>query len=385
MGGLSPLAFLLCAVGLAPVALCYAEAAGRTDRSGGPYVYAREAFGPWSGFVIGWLCYANSVFALAAVALVAAANLGRFSTVFASPAAARTVGIGLICAFGALNYVGTKPSARVTDLFTVGKLVALFVLVAAALPAIVPARFAAPPPHGLAGIGAATFISVFAVQGFEVVPVPAGEAARPSRNVPIGILFALAVSSVIYVIVQAAVVGTHPRLSAPTDTPLADAALAVAPTLGLVVSLGGLISIVGYIAGNALGAPRYAFAAAEDGYLPRALAFVHPRFQTPSRAIVFTCLLSSALVWASDYRRLIGLSNLTVAAQYLATCAAVPVLRRRGPSTAFAAPGGLLVPLVGIAVSLWIFTEGSSAELAYAAGALVVGVVLAALSRRLGR
>jgi amino acid transporter len=132
MGGLSPLAFILCALGLLPVALCYAEAASRTDKSGGPYVYAREAFGPWTGFVVGWLCYANTIFSFAAVASVASAYLGRFVPAVTGVAIGRVVGAGLIAAFGALNYLGTKPSARVTDLFTVSKLGVLFLLVAAA-------------------------------------------------------------------------------------------------------------------------------------------------------------------------------------------------------------------------------------------------------------
>jgi amino acid transporter len=155
--------------------------------------------------------------------------------------------------------------------------------------------------------------------------------------------------------------------------------------VGAVVTLGGLISILGFISGNALGTPRYAFAAAEDGYLPRALAHVHPRFGTPSRAVVFTCLLAATLTAVLDYRRLIGMSNLAVAAQYLATCAAVPVLRRRGASAAFRAPGGLVTPLAGGLVSLWIFTEGSREELAYATAALACGVALALVSRARAR
>src|SRR5688572_9587873 len=76
MGGLSPLAFLFCAIGLLPIALCYAEAASRVDRTGGPYVYTSEAFGPYVGFVVGWMCFANAVFSFAAVALGAADHLG---------------------------------------------------------------------------------------------------------------------------------------------------------------------------------------------------------------------------------------------------------------------------------------------------------------------
>jgi amino acid transporter len=183
-------------------------------------------------------------------------------------------------------------------------------------------------------------------------------------------------------VVQVVVVGAHPNLSIPSDTPIVAVTQAVAPSLGGLVALGGVISILGFIAGNALGTPRYAFAAAEDGYLPRGLAAVHPRFQTPSRAIVFTCALAAALTLGLDYRSLIGMSNLSVAAQYLATSAAIPVLRRRAPRAGFRAPGGIVTPVLGVLVSLWIFTEGSPTELVVTACALSCGVVLALVSRR---
>jgi len=97
-------------------------------------------------------------------------------------------------------------------------------------------------PHGLAGVATATFLAVFAVQGFEVAPVPAAEVDQPRKSVPLAIIMSLAISAVVYVIVQTLVVGAHANLAAISDTPLADAALAVAPALGAIVVFGGLLS-----------------------------------------------------------------------------------------------------------------------------------------------
>ena len=387
MGGLSPLAFLLCAVGLTPIALCYAEAASMTERSGGPYVYAGEAFGAETGFVVGWMCFVNSLFSFAAVAAIAAAYLGKFVPGIEGvdgEATTRAVAAGIIAAFAALNYFGAKPGARVTDAFTLAKVAVLVLLVVAALPAVEPSRLAAPLPHGAVGIGAGTFLALFAAQGFEVAPVPAGETCETRRNMPIAIIASLLLSSAIYVVVQIVVVGAHAGLGAATDTPLVDAALRVAPALGAVVLAGGLISTLGFVSGNALGTPRYAFAAAQDGYLPRWLAAVSPRFDSPTRAIVVTAALAGVMTLAFDYRRLVGMSNVTVAVQYLATCLAVLVLRRFRPDAkrSFRAPGGALVPLSGAAVSVWIFTEGSPTEILFAVGALAIGVAIATISRR---
>jgi amino acid transporter len=383
MGGLSPLAFLLCAIGLVPVALCFAEAASRTERTGGAYVYAGEAFGPVAGYCVGWTCFANSVFSFAAVAAVASAYVCRLVGVEPGTFGLRLLAIVILVAFTALNYTGVKQGARAANLFTIAKILALFVLVAGAVPAVEPARFSAPMAEGFAGVQAAVFAALFALQGFEVAPIPAGETHVARRAVPIAVLTALGLSAVIYVLVQIVVVGAHAGLGVPTETPLADAALAVAPALGIVVIAGGAISTMGFVSGSALGTPRYLYAFASDAWLPRALAAVHPRFGTPHRAIAVTALLVAGFALAFDYRTLIGMSNVTVAVQYLATCLAVLVFRRRGGAAGdFRAPGGVWTPLVGAAVATSVFAAGSQEELAWAAGSLAAGGLFAVLSRR---
>ena len=117
----------------------------------------------------------------------------------------------------------------------------------------------------------ATFIALFAAQGFEVVPVPAGETRAPERDVPFAVLSSLAVASVLYIIVQTALVGSRAGLAQASDAPLADAALAIAPALGVVIAVGGLISTLGFVSGSALGTPRYLYAVAREGP-PDALA-----------------------------------------------------------------------------------------------------------------
>lgn len=385
MGGLSPLAFLLCAIGLTPVALCFAEAASRTEKTGGSYVYAAEAFGPTAGFAVGWMCFANSLFSFAAVLGIASAYLWRFLPGTGHPVALKAVAVAVLVGFSALNYRGVKHGARAADLFTLAKVASLVLLVAGAIPAMEVGRFATPMPRGLSGVAEAIFVALFALQGFEVAPVPAGEANQARRNVPIAVLTTLGFSSIVYVIVQTVVVAAHGGLGAQTDTPLADAALEVAPALGAVVIAGGVISTMGFVSGSALGTPRYVYAFAADAWLPKALEAIHPRFATPHRAIVVTCAVAAAFTLAFDYRTLVGMSNVTVAVQYGATCLAVFVLRRRGGEPgSFRAPLGPLVPLLGAAVALWVFRSATRVELAWAVGSLAAGALVAALSRSLG-
>jgi amino acid transporter len=385
MGVLSPLAFLLCAVGLLPVALCYAEAASRVDRTGGPYLYASEAFGSKVGFVVGWMCFANAVFSFAAVASAAAAYSGRIVPAFADGATPKLVAVGIIAIFAALNYVGARPGALAVDLFTLGKFTVLIVLVSALLPEASFGSADANLPKGLAGVGSATFIALFAAQGFEVAPVPAGETRSPQRAIPVAVVGSLLAASLVYLLVQTALVGSYSKLGEVSDTPLADAALAVAPSLGLVVLAGGLISTLGFVSGSALGTPRYLYAAALDGHLPASLAAVHERYESPHRAVVTTAILAIALVIPFDYRSLIGMSNVSVAVQYLGTCLAVLELRKRGSAPGFRVPLGPLVPLLGVAVSLWVFTEATWLELGWALGSLAVGLGAVAITRGMQR
>ena len=381
MGALSPLAFLLCAVGLLPVALCYAEAASYSSETGGPYLYARDAFGPRTGFIVVWMCYVNALFSFAAVAAAAAAYAARLVPGIEISLGPRAIGAAVIAVFAALNYIGAKPGAVAVDAFTIAKFAVLVILVGALVPGTSTEHFATELPHGWSGIGTATFVALFAAQGFEVAPVPAGETRAPQRDLPFAIVGSLVAASLLYVVVQTVLVASGANLAESSDTPLVDAARSVAPGLAFAVVAGGLVSTLGFVSGSALGTPRYLFAAAADRHLPAALGAVHPRFGSPHIAIIATAAIAIALVISFDYRSLIGISNVAVAVQYLATCAAVPFLRRRGvPGRRI--PGGPIVPLLGCAVSLWVFTEASREELVWAAAALAIGIVVLALRRR---
>jgi APA family basic amino acid/polyamine antiporter len=386
LGPWSPLAFVLCALGLWPVALCYAEAASRVDRTGGPFVYASEAFGDRTGFVVGWTCFSNSLFSFAAVASAAAAYLGRLVPALATPESIKLSAISLIALFAALNYLGARPGALAIDTFTVAKFSVLIAVVAALVPHMqlpTAESLAAVPGPTLAGLAAATFMAVFAAQGFEVAPVPAGETRDARHNVPLAVTSSLAAASLLYVCVQTAVALAYRDLGQTTDTPLAEAALSISPALGALVTFGALISMLGFVSGSALGTPRYLYAAAEAGHLPGSWARLHPRFGSPHRATVLTAIAAMAFTIPFDYRSLIGMSNVAVSVQYFATCAAVVVLRKRDAASHRLSWSRRLVPVLGCVVSLWILTQAAGMELLWASAALLIGLILRALSSRI--
>jgi hypothetical protein len=277
------------------------------------------------------MCYVNALFSFAAVAAAAAAYAARScpgSSRFARP---RAIGAAVIALFAAAELrrreAGRGRGRRVHD----REVRVLVVLVARARAGASPRRcIHAELPHGWSGVGTATFVALFAAQGFEVAPVPAGETRAPQRDLPFAIVGSLRRGVAPVRVVQAVLVASGANLSEPSDTPLVDAARSVAPC-ARVPGRGGRARVDARLR---LGqrARHAALSVRSRGrrHLPAALGAVHPRFGSPHIAIVATAAVAIALVVAFDYRSLIGISNVAVAVQYLATCAAVPFLRRRG-------------------------------------------------------
>jgi amino acid transporter len=270
--------------------------------------------------------------------------------------------------------------------FVAGKIIAILCFVVAGILAASPSRLGGALPHGIAGVGGGIYLALFPLQGFEGVPVAAGETDQPERSIPRATIAALALSALLFVMVQAALVVSYPHLGVASDRPLVDAARWLDPRLGAVVLVGSIVSIGGFTAGSALSSPRYAHALAVHGMLPARLAAVHTRFGTPHVAIVVTAFFAATLGLLFDYRSLVGMSNVTVLFQYFATCIAVPVLRRRVPAATatWRIPGGIVVPVLGAASSLVLLYGATRSEVLVAAACLALGGLVVMVVRNTG-
>jgi len=388
LGPASIVAFALTAAALAPVALCFAEASSTRDRAGGPSLYAQEAFGPQAGFAIGWLCWVTEIVSWAAVAGGLAVYASPFWPSLSSPAAVKTTAAAAIAVLAGINLFGAKPGARVSTTLTAAKLLPLLALALAGLPLLFRSSFAPLrpfAPHGWGALPRACFLAYFAFQGFEVVPVPAGEAREPGRDAPFAVLVSLALAAGLYGLVQAAALAAVPGLAG-SERPLADAGLALFGPLGeRLVAAGALISMIGFTAGCALGGPRYLVALGEEGHLPPVFARGSARTGAPVAAILTTAAAALAASLLLDFDRLIDFGNVVIGAQYLATCAAVLADRKRGRPSAFRAPGGALIPLAGMAATVWLGAQGGWGQLAAAAACLAAGLAIRAGARGLDK
>ena len=395
-GGRAPLAWLLIGALCVLVALCFAEAASRTDRSGGPYRYASEAFGNTFGFAVGWVTLVSSALGYTAVARafgVAAAKLAGHPGLTPLELSLSCAVVFSLCA---INIAGVRPGAKTGDLLSVIKIGSLLSFVAIGLFYVDWGFVSAPPaprrdePVGIVG---AAFAGLFAMTGFEYVPVPAGETRNPQRSIPLAMVLSVGGAMLLYTLVQIVAAGTTPNLGG-SDVALMDSAGAFGGRRGYVlIGVASLISVYGFCAGSALVGPRYLELFSQDRYLPRGLSWRSPRFHTPVYAVVALSvavlallllpLVSHRLAAVSRFEGLANISNVAVLLQYMATCAAVLVLRRRPrPPGSFQVPFGPLLPIVGLGGSLLALFYVGKAELLVAAGLIALGLVSGGLYRR---
>ena len=378
-GVYSLLAYLACAVAVFLIVFCFAEVSSRFHDTGGLYVYARAAFGPLAGFEIGWLTWLVRLTAFAALCNLFADYLGYFLPAAASAPGRAIVVALVVAALAAANIVGVRVASLVGNIFTIGKLVPLVLLVIVGSLFIDPHNYSWAARPGYTGFSSAVLLLVFAFTGFETAVIPAGEARDPRRHLPFALIAGTAIAVLLYVAIQAVCIGTLPGLAA-AQRPLADVGGRLLGGPGTaVISLGALISVVGTMNAIMLAAPRLLFAMAEQGQLPQFLAATHRRFRTPHVAIVLSAAGMIVLTLSGSFASAATLSTLIRLTTYGVTCAALPALRRKGGSdrdALFVVPAGDIVAGIALLLILWLFSSSSWADLAQGLIAGTAGLLL---------
>ena len=385
-GSWSTFVYLFSGALVALIALCFAEVGARFGRSGGPYLYAHEAFGPFTGFQFGWFTWIARITSLASLAN----GLVTYAAWLAPSAGAGSTRVALLALLlGGLSLVNVRGAAWgawTIDALTIAKLAPLALFVVAGIIHVQPDRLAPGDPPGLAAFAEAALFMIYVFGGFEVLVFPAEEMVDPARAVPRAVVSTLAVVGLVYLSVHLVAMGTLPDLGA-TDTPLATAAEGfLGPAGAILITLGALMSICGTEGGLMLATPRLIYAMAERGQLPRALGRVHERFRTPHVAIAVQGLLAFALAIPGTFEDLAKLSAIARIVSYASTCAALPVLRRTRPEEAppFRVSGGVLVPAAAVLLCAVLVAASSALHLALGAAALAVGCGLYAIQMRRG-
>jgi APA family basic amino acid/polyamine antiporter len=344
-------------------ALAYAELGAMLPATGGQYVFLREAYGPMWAFVCGW------TFILAVVsgggawlAVTFSIYLGYFVSL--TPVTGKIVSVALIIVLSAVNYIGVREGAWVQRMFTYLKMGALLMLIAGAL--TVPAHPAesissAPPPISSANIGFAMAACLMAYNGWSYVSFVAGEVKHPERNLVRSLALGLVAVMFLYVSANYAYlrVMTISQIAAAERVGADLATRTMGPIGASFVSLAVLLSITGAVNGGILTGARIPFAQARDGLFFARFAEIHPRFQTPSTAIVWSGIWTCILILTGSYETLYSYSILAAWIFYTMSVAAVFTLRRKFPNAVrpYRMWGYPWTLLLFVAVSVWFMVN----------------------------
>jgi basic amino acid/polyamine antiporter, APA family len=336
-------------------ALTYAELGAMKPQAGGEYVYVRDAYGPLAGFLYGW-----TWFLIAKPASIATITTGLVRTLatfpvfsFFSQPILRPMGVsgaysityGQMVAIAAaifitwLNYIGIRRAGEFQFLFTLLKVAIILGIVAVGFSykGGTWANFAtdfAGAKGGVVGFFAALVAALWAYDGWNDLNMVAGEIRDPQRNIPLSLIWGVATVGVLYILINAAVQYVMPASAvAASARPAADTVAMVLGSRGAsLVSVGIAISMLVTLNGTIMSGARVPFAMSRDGYFFKALADVHPRFHTPSVALVVQCGLATVLLLGGgNFRQFFSLAIFAEWLFYMIAGSTVFVFRRRDP------------------------------------------------------
>jgi APA family basic amino acid/polyamine antiporter len=388
IGPYAPLAFLVCAIAISAVAICFAEGGSRIPTSGGAYGYVNAAFGPLTGYVSGTVLWFSNALACGGIAAALADIAGTLLPLPLRSVARAIVIIGVVGGIALINLGGVARGARLIAAATVLKLIPLAIFIIAGVGAMQRANFVQVVHPGTADLGRALILALFAFQGMETPLSASGEVKNPARTIPRALAISILTVTALYVSIQFIAQGILGSSLAQSTAPLADAMGRISPALRVLMLAGAAASMFGWIGSDILGTPRVLFAFARDGLLPHALGRVNAHSQTPRVAILCYAAVVIGLALSGTFAELAVLSALGTAALYIAGCAAAWYLSRRGVALSGApfifrwlgAAAGM-----GILSMLALIALASRAEIVGLSAVLAGSAVVYVLQTRLGR
>jgi len=361
LGPASLIAWILAGLMAIIIALSFAECSSVLPRVGGPYIYAKEAFGDFIGFLVGWSLLIAGWSALAVFPLAFVAYLQYFfpDMSFILQIIVKIIFV-LFLAF--INYVGAKDAGIANDILTIIKITPIIILTIIGIgyfilnPQVLASNYTPFLPLGLGSLGSAIVLVFWAYVGFELVTVPSNEIEDSKKNIPRAIILGMGIIVLFYVITNFVILGIVPWVQLANSTaPLALAGFGLLGALGAAfITIGALFSIAGSDEAGILSITRIPYAMAGDGLLPKIFAKLHPKYGTPYVSIIFiagTALIASII---GNISELIILSVFTILFCYLVICISVFPLRKKFDIT-IKVPS--FTPAIGVIISLYIMTQ----------------------------
>ncbi len=363
-------------------ALVCAELASAYPRTGGVYVFLKEIYAPSIGFLWGWaMFWTMHSGILAAIATVFARYAGQFVPM--GDLATRLVAIGAIVVLSAVNYLGVALGGRVQTLMTAVKVAAVFAIIAVGMWLGSPGPQVIPGPQtaqagvvGLTDFLLAVSAGLFAFGGWHMVTYTAEETVDPARTIPRSLMIGVVVVTVCYIGLNAVYLRVLPIDKVIRSTRVAADTFEVllGPQWAKVIAGLVMFSAFGALNGIVLAGPRVYYQMAQDKLWFGWAGELHPRFQTPAKAILLQAAWASALVFTGTYRALFTRVIYTEWIFFALLAAGLLILRRRaGYQPAWRMPLVPLAPLVFVLVSAAIVVNHVRADpMESAIGLLIV-------------
>ena len=398
------LSFIITATACAFCAFCYAEFAALVPISGSAYTYSYATLGELVAWIIGWDLIIEYAVGNVAVAIAWAAyfhqlmdGLGmhipawmsvdyrsahqaaravtesggtvspalslayeawtNHPTLLGIPVILNVLAAGVVGAITWLLVIGIKESARANNVMVVLKVAILLFFIGVGAFYVKPENWSPFMPNGFAGVWTGASLIFFAFIGFDAITTASEECKNPGRDIPIGIIGSLVISTVLYVVTAVVLTGMEPWHLLGVADPLAE----VFARLGLdwaagIVAFGAVVSMAAVLLVFQLGQPRIFFSMSRDGLLPKYFARVHPKYQTPHITTIWTGVVVAAFAAVANINEIVELTNIGTLFAFVLVCAGVIILRRTDPDRprVFRTPLVPWVPLMGIGMCLYL-------------------------------
>jgi APA family basic amino acid/polyamine antiporter len=368
MGAFGVFGYIFCSIMLAAIMLCYAEIGSRVTTSGGSYAYVEAAFGDFAGYIVNWLYFFGwSILGSAALMNVIADSLAVIFPVFANPLMRALFFFILIGFMIVVNVLGAKQGIGFVKMITLIKLLPLLGIIIFGFSKVKAGNLHWEHMPSLKTFGDTTLILFYAFAGFETSLGVSGEFKNPKRTVPMGILLGGITVLFVYMLLQIVTQGVlGAEMASFKDAPLAAVAEKIVGPVGATILLvTAALSCFGCVSADIMATPRSLFAGSNDGMFPKFLGKVHPKFATPHVAVTTYGSLIFIFSISGGFKQLAILASAAILIVYLGVILATVKLRstNRASDKSFRAPGGLTVPLIGIATIVWLLSSLSKWEI----------------------
>ncbi len=384
LGPFAIFAWLIAGLMAIIIALCFAECSSLVPQVGGPYAYAKRAFGNFTGFIAGWALLIAEWSSIAVFPLAFVAYL-----VFFIPHMSQVTQIIIKFLFVLfltfINYFGVRQAGKANDILTILKVAPILIFTLAGIiyfilkPSLLIANFTPIAPLGFGGLGSAIVLIFWAYVGFELVTVPSDEIIDSEKTIPLAIGIGMGVIALFYVITNFVVLGLVPWMQLSLSTaPLSLAGYTLVGAIGAgFLSIGALLSISGSDEAGILSAARIPYAMAADGLLPRMFAKVHPKYETPYVSLIIQGIVTFLAAVFGTISQLIILSVFTLLFCYLLTCVSVFPLRKKYNTGGFKLPW--IVPVLGVLVAIYIMSQCAPNQIIIGIALILLGIPVYAI------